>query len=93
VSKYSPLSACFDNNEDAVIPYLGTLDDRPPPLLLLHLDASGQPLLSLESTSSPTVEEAVLEGQNMGSPAVNGDGILDTPVLPRLTPFSSFFSF
>jgi len=34
-------------------------------------------------------EEAVLAGQNTGSPAVNGDGILPTPVSPRLTPSSS----
>jgi len=32
----------------------------------------------------------VFAGQNMGSPAVNGDGILHTPVSPRLTPSSSF---
>jgi len=42
--EYSPFSACFDNNEDVVIPYTGTSDDRPPSLLPLRIDGSGQPL-------------------------------------------------
>jgi len=62
------------------------------------IDGNGQPLFSPESTSSHTGqvpidedgEEAILAGQNTGSPAVNGDGILHTPVSPRLTPSSSF---
>jgi len=56
------------------------------------IDGSGQPLFSLESTSSHTgqvpinedSEESILAGQNTGSPALNGDGILHTPVAPRL---------
>jgi len=32
----------------------------------------------------------VLAGQNTGSPVINGDGILPTPVPPRHTPSSSF---
>jgi len=96
VSKRSSLLACFDNNEDAAIPCTGTLDNKLPFLSPLPVDSSGRSLLSPESTSLPTVqvpidedgEEAVLEGQNMDSPAVNSDGILHTP---RLTPSSSFF--
>jgi len=96
--KYSPLLVCCNDNADAVIPFTGTLDDRPPSLLPCPINGSGQPLLSLELTSSPTVqvpinedgEEAVLAGQNTISLAVNGDGILHTPVSPQLTPFSSF---
>jgi len=99
VCKYSPLWACCNDNADAVIPCTGMLDDRPPSLLPFPIDGSGQPLLSPELTSSHTVqvlidkdsEEAVLAGQNTGSPAVNGDGILHTSISPRLTP-SSFFS-
>jgi len=34
-------------------------------------------------------EDAVLAGQNTGSPPVNAHGILPTPVSPRLTPSSS----
>jgi len=33
VWKYFPLSACFDNNENAVISCTGALEDRPPSLL------------------------------------------------------------
>ena len=91
MSTSSLLLACFDNNEDAVIPCTGTLDDKPPSLLPIRVDGCGQPLLSQELTSSSTVqvlidnyrEEAVFEGQNMGSPAVDGDGILHTPLSPR----------
>jgi len=99
--EYFPLLACFDYNEDNVIPCTGTLDDRPPFLLPLPIDGSGQPLLSPESTSLLTVqvpidedsEEVVLAGQSTGPPAVNGDGILHTPVSPRLTHSSSFSPF
>ena len=98
VFKYSPLLVCCNDNADAVIPCTGTLDDRPPSLLPGPIDGSGQPLLSPELTSSPTVqvqidedvEEEVLAGQNTGSPVVNGEGILHTPVSPCLTPSSSF---
>ena len=101
VWKYFPLLACFDNNEDAVIPCTGALEDRPPSLLPFPISGSDQPLLSPEPTFSPTVqvpidedgEEVVLACQNTGSPAVNGDGILHTPVSPRLTLSSSFSPF
>jgi len=97
--EYYPLSACFNNNEDAVIPCTGTLEDRPPSLLPLPIDGSGQPLLSPESTSSPTVqapidddgEETIRAGQSTGPPAVNSDGILHIPVSPRPTHSFSFF--
>jgi len=53
------LECCNDNHfwhtattADAVIPCSGTLADRPPFLLPLPLDGSGQPLFSPESTSS-----------------------------------------
>jgi len=49
----------FDNNEDNVIPCTGTLNDRPPSLLPLPVDGSGQRLLSLESTSLSTVQMQV----------------------------------
>jgi len=73
VSKRSRLLASFDNNEDAVIACTGTLNDKPPSLLPIPVDGSGQPLLSLELTSLPTFqvpmdncrEEAVFEGQNI----------------------------
>jgi len=106
VWKYSPLSECCNDDlfrhaattADAVIPCSGTLADRPPSLLPFPIDGSGQPLFSPESTSSHTGqvpidedgEEAILAGQNTGSPTVNGDGILQIPVSPRLPPFSSF---
>jgi len=101
VWKYSHLSACCNDNADAVIPCLGTLADRPISLLPFPIDGNGQPLPSPESTSSHTGqvpinedgEEAILAGQNTGSPAVNGDGILHIPVSPRLTPSSSFSPF
>jgi len=75
------------------------LEDSPPSLLPLSVDGSGQSVLSPESTSSPTVQvlinedckEVVLEGQNMGSLAANGDGILHTSVSPRLIISSSVF--
>ena len=97
----SLLLACFDNNEDAVFPCTGTLDDKAPSLLPIRVDGSGQPLLSQELTSSPTVqvlidnhrEEAISEGQNMGSQAVDGDGILHPLLSPRLTPSSPSLPF
>jgi len=99
VWKYSPLLACCNDSADAVIPCTGTLDDRRPSLLPFPIDGSGQLLLPPESTSSHTVqvqidkdgEEAVLAGQNTGSLAVNGDGILHPSISSCLTP-SSFFS-
>jgi len=106
VWKYSPFLACCNGNlfrhasttTAAVIPCKGTLNDRPPSFLPFPIDDSGQPLFSPEATPPHTGqvqikedgEEAVLAGQNTGSPAVNGDGILPTPVSPRLTPSSSF---
>jgi len=109
VFKYSPLLKCCNDNvfrhaattADAVIPCSGTLADRPPSLLLFPIDGSGQPLFLPESTSSHTDqvpidedgEEAILAGQNTGSPAVNGDGILHSPFSPRLPPSSSFSPF
>jgi len=95
VWKYSPLSACFDNTEDTVIPCTGTLNDRPPSLWPLPVDGSGQPLLSPESTSLPSVQalidedgkEAVLAGQNMGSPAVMACFILRFPLIFIRFPF------
>jgi len=90
VWKYSPLSACGNGNlfrhaattAAAVIPCKGTLDDSTPSLLPFPIDDSGQPLLSPELTPLHTGqapieedgEEAVLAGENTGSPAVNGDG-------------------
>ena len=67
-------------------------------VLPFPIDDSGQPLFSPEATPPHTgqvpikedSEEAVLAGQNTGSPAVNRDGILPTPVSPRLT-LSSYF--
>ena len=96
-----PLSECCNDNlfrltattAEDVIPCSGRLADRPPSLLHFPVDGSGQPLFSLESASSHTGQEAILAGQNTGSPAVNGDGILHTPVSPRLTPSSSFSPF
>jgi len=106
VWKYSPLSACCNGNlfrhasttTAAVIPCKGTLDDSTSSRLPVSIDDSGQPLFSLEATSPHTGqvpikedgEEAVLAGQNTGSLAVNGDGILPTPVSPGLTPSCSF---
>ena len=98
VWKYSPLLACCNDSADAVIPCTGTLDDRRPSLLPFPIDGSGQLLLPPESTSLHTVqvqidkdgEEAVLAGQNTGSLAVNGDGILHPSISSCLTP-SSFF--
>ena len=95
----SSLLVWSDNDEDAVILCTGTLDHRPFSLLPIPVDASGQ--LSPELTSSPTVqvpldncrEEAVFEGQNMGSQAVGGDGILHTPLSSRLSPSSPSFPF
>jgi len=109
VWKYLPLLECCNDNlfqhaattADTVIPCSGTLADRPPSLLPFPIDGSGQPLFSPESTSSHTGQvpidedskEATLAGQNTGSPAVNGNGILHTPVSPRLPHSSSFSPF
>jgi len=51
------LPSCFDNDGDAVAPCKGMLDDKPPSLLPIPVDGSGQPLLSLKLTSSPTVPQ------------------------------------
>jgi len=109
VWKYSPLSECCNDNlfwhaemtADTVIPCSGTLGDRPSSLLPFPIDGSGQPLFSPELTSSHTgqvpidedSEEAILAGQNTESPAVNSNGILHTPVSPRLPHSSSFSPF
>jgi len=82
----------------AVIPCKGTLDDSTLSLLPFTIEDSGQPLFSPEATLLHTGqapmkkdgEDAVLAGQNTGLPAVNGDGILPTPVSPRLISSSSF---
>jgi len=108
VWKYSPLLECGNNNlfwhavttADTVIPCSSTLADRPPSLLPFPIDDCGQPLFSLESTSSHTdqvlidydIEEAIFAGQNTGSPAVKGNGILHTPVSRRFPHSSSFSS-
>jgi len=82
----------------AVITCKGTLDDTTLSLLPFPIDDSGQPLFSPEATP-PHIgqvpikedgEDAVLAGQNTGLPAVNGDGILPTPISPRHNPSSSF---
>jgi len=103
--KYSPFSECCNDNlfrhaattADTVIPCSGKLADRPPSLLPFPIDGSGQPLFSPESTSSHTGQvpidedskEAIFAVQNTGSPAVKGNGILHTPVSPRLPHSSS----
>ena len=107
--KYSPLSECGNDNlfrhttttVDTVIPSSSTLVDRPPSLLPFPIDGRGQPLFSPESTSSHTdqvpidedSQEAIFAVQNTGSPAVRGNGILYTPVSPRLAYSSSFSPF
>ena len=61
------------SHKEEVLPQKGQDIDRPPSLVPLPVNASGQPLLSPKSTSSLTVqvlihedsEEAVLEGQTM----------------------------
>jgi len=108
VWKYSPLSECCNDNlfrhaattADTVIPCSGMLADRPPSLLPFPIDGRGQPLFSPKSTSSHTDQvpidedsEAIFEGQNTGSPAVKGNGILHTPVSPHLPHSSSFSPF
>jgi len=106
VWKYSPLLECCNDNlfwhtattVDTVIPSSSTLVDRSPSLLPLPIDDQGQPLFSPESTSSHTdqvpidedSEETIFAVQKTGSPAVKGNGILHTPVSPRLTHSSSF---
>jgi len=109
VWKYSPLSECCNDNlfwhaattADTVIPCSSTLADRPPSLLPFPIDGRGQPLFSPDSISSHTdqvpidedSEEAIFAGQNTGSPAVKGNGILHTPVSLRLPHSSSFSPF
>jgi len=98
------LSECNDNlfwhdatTVDAVIPCSSTLVDRPRSLLPFLIDG----LFSPESTSSHTdqvqidkdSQEAIFSVQNTGSPAVKGNGILHTPVSPRLAHSSSFSPF
>ena len=107
--KYSPLPECCNDNPfrytattvDTVIPSSSTSVDRPPSLLPVPIDAQGQPLLPTESTSSHTGqvpidedgEEAIFAVPKTGSPAVKGNGILHTPVSPRLPHSSSFSPF
>jgi len=109
VWKYSLLSECCNDNlfrhsattVDAVIPCSRPLVGRPPSLLPFPINGHGQPLFSPESTSSHTdqvpinedSEEAICAVQNTGSPAVKGNGILHTPVSPRLPRSSSFSPF
>jgi len=109
VWKYSPLSECCNDNlfrhtattPDTVIPCSSTLVDRPPFLLPFPIDGHGQPLFSQESTSSHTdqvpidedSEEVIFAVQNTGSPVVKDNGILHTPVSPRLAHSSSFSPF
>jgi len=109
VWKYSPLSECYNDNlfrhaatvVDTVIPCSSTLADRPPSLLPFPIDGRGQPLFSPESTSLHTdqvpidenSEEVIFAVQNTGSAAVRGNGILHTPVSPRLPHSSSFSPF
>jgi len=101
-SSFSPIGGCLIiiNFYVSLFDSFGcTLADRLPSLLPFPIDGSGQPLFSPESTSSHTgqvpidedSEEAILAGQNTGSPVINGNGILHTPVSPRL-PYSSSFS-
>ena len=100
VWKYSPLSECCIDNlfwhaattVDTVIPCSNTLADRPLSLLPFPIEGRGQPLFSLESTSSHTdqaqidedSEEAIFAVQNTGSTAVKGNGILHTLFLLAL---------
>jgi len=109
VWKYSPLLECCNDSlfwhaattVDTVIPCSSTLVDRPLTLLPFPIDGHGQPLFSPESTFSHTdqvlidedSEEAIFAVQNTESPAVKGNGILHTPVSPRLAQFSSFSPF
>ena len=109
VWKYSPLLECCNNNlfqhaattADTVIPCSSTLADRAPSPLPFPIDGRGQPLFSLESTSSHTEqvsinedsEEGIFAGQNTGSPAVRDNRILHNPVSPCLPHSSSFSSF
>jgi len=64
----------IDSSRKEKVPWQQGQDiERPPSLLLLPIDGSGQPLLSLASTFSTMVqvpidedgEEAIIEGQNM----------------------------
>ena len=57
VLKFWPLLACYNSEEDDVIPCKGTLDasDRPFSLSPIPVDGNGQPLLSTELTFSLTV--------------------------------------
>jgi len=107
--KYSPLPECFNDNPfrvtvttvDTVIPSSSTSVDRSPSLLSFPIEYQGQPLLATESTSSHTgqvtidedSEEAISAVQITGSPVVKGNGILYTPVSPRLVHSSSFLPF
>jgi len=109
VWKYSPLLECCNNNlfwhatmtADTVIPCSSTLADRPPSLLPFPINGRGQPLFLPESTSPHTdqvlidkdIEETILAGQNTGSPAVKGNGILHILVSPHLPHSSSFSPF
>mmetsp|Transcript_84725 Transcript_84725/g.137377 ORF Transcript_84725/g.137377 Transcript_84725/m.137377 type:complete len:236 (-) Transcript_84725:924-1631(-) len=56
VFEYSLLSTCSNDNEDGVISCTGMLDDSSCPLLIFSIDGIGQLLISLESTSSRTVQ-------------------------------------
>jgi len=109
VWKYSRLLECCNDNlfrhaattADTAISSSSMLADRPPSLLSFPIDSCGQPLFSPASTFSHTdqvpidedSEEAIFVGQNTGSSAVKGNGILHTPVSPRLPHSSSFSPF
>jgi len=91
------LPLCFVD-EDNILPHTDTLEGKPPSFFPIPVDGGGQPLPSQRVQSVSRVqtnnscERAMLEGQNMGSLAVNSYGILHTPPPPRLTPSAPSFS-
>jgi len=90
------LPPCFVD-EDDIPPHTDTLEERPPSFWPFPVDGGGQPLPSqrVEPVSRVQIDNsckaAMLEGQNMGSPAVDGhslpslstaDSRTEIPLLP-----------
>jgi len=92
------LPLCFDDDDD-VMPHTDTLDDKPISFLPIPVDGGGQPLPSqgVQYVSRVQLDNrckgVMHEGQNIGSQAVDGHGILHTPLPSRLTPSSPSFPF
>ena len=89
----------FTNGDDDVLPHTDTLEDTLISYLPIPVDGGGQPMPSQgaqsvsREQSDNCYEGAMHEAWNMGSPAVKGHGILNTPPPPRLTSSSPSFPF